>query len=219
MSTFAHRPVPETDRDYAKLLQDGLGGDDVALRTLIDLMTPVVHVRVARALRRRIHDARGRNLRQDLEDMTQDVFTTLFAKRGKALRAWNAERGLSFLSFVGFLAEREVAMRLRTAKRNPWTEDPTAADDLNKAAGLSDSPEGYIESRDLLATLWEDLRHWLTPEGRQYFQLLYVDQQSIADVAARAGTTTDALYAWRSRLVKKVRKLREKIDDEEWRDG
>ncbi|MEO1334362.1 MAG: hypothetical protein AAFV29_01905, partial [Myxococcota bacterium] len=84
---------------------------------------------------------------------------------------------------------------------------------------MSSSPERYLESRDLLAALLEELRHWLTPEGRQYFQLLYVDQQSIADVAQRAGTTTDALYAWRSRLVKKVRKLRDQMMQEDRQNG
>ena len=214
MSAPPSRSTPLSDEDYAQLLSAGLDNDDAALRRLVDLMTPVVHVRVARALRRRLHDARGRDLRQDLEDLTQDVFAALFAKDGKALRAWNAERGLSFLSFVGFLAEREVAMRLRTTKRNPWTEDPTTMDALNRALGPSASTENYIESRDLLARLLEELRQWLTPEGQRYFQLLYVDERSISDVAATSGTTADALYAWRSRLVKKVRKLRDKIHSE-----
>jgi len=209
----------ENDSYFARLLDEGLTGDDAALRRLVDVMTPVVQVRVARALRRRIHDAKGRDLRDDCEDLVQDVFTALFAKQGKALRAWNAERGLSFLSFVGFLAERQVAICLRTAKRNPWTEDPTSMDDLNRAPEMSSSPERYLESRDLLAALLEELRQWLTPEGRQYFQLLYVDQQSIADVAQRAGTTTDALYAWRSRLVKKVRKLRDQMMQEDRQNG
>lgn len=211
---LADRPETPSDEEYRRLLKTSLDGDDPSLRRLVELMTPVVHVRVARAVRRRVHEARGREVRQDLEDLTQDVFAALFAKNGKALRAWNPERGLSFLSFVGFLAEREVGMQLRTAKRNPWTEDPTADDALGRAMGPASSPERAVETRDLLHRLLEELRIWLTPEGRRYFQLLYIDEKSVTEVADAAGTTADALYAWRSRLVKKVRKLREKIGDD-----
>lgn len=211
---LTRRSAQEPSPDFARLMREGLAGDDDALQRLVDLMTPVVHVRVCRALRRRLHDARGRDLRQDLEDLTQDVFAALFAKQGKALRAWNADRGLSFLSFVGFLAEREVAMRLRTTKRNPWTEDPTATDELSRAIGCVPSHESQVESRDLLARLLEELVQWLTPEGRRYFQLLYVDERTVSEVAEASGTTADALYAWRSRLLKKVRKLREKLNTE-----
>ena len=201
--------MSNSEPDYVRLLEQGLAGDDAALTTLVDTLTPIVQVRVARALRRRRGQARGRDMREDLEDMTQEVFAALFERQGRALKAWDPTRGLSFLSFVGFLSEREVAMRMRTAKRNPWTEDPTTDSGLVRAVGAAGSMERDLESRDLLVRILADLKQWLTPEGRQYFQLLYIDQRPVAEVAATAGTTAQALYAWRSRLVKKVRKIRD----------
>ncbi len=208
-----------TSDDYAALLEAALRGEESALRHIVSLMTPVVHVRVARAMHRRQQEARGRDVRQDMEDMIQEVFAALFARDGKALRAWDAARGLSFLSFVGFLAEREVAMRLRNAKRNPWTEDPTTAEELNRIAGPTGSPDRYLESRDLLAYMLNEIQQWLTPEGRRYFQQLYVDQQPVAEVAERLGTTKNALYVWRNRLLKKVRAIRHQLNLEGHHDG
>ena len=216
---LAAKTEPMTNDDYVAVLRKALDGDETTLRDLINLMTPVVHVRVARTMHRRQQDARGRDLRQDIEDLTQEVFAALFSKDAKALRAWDPERGLSFLNFVGFLAEREVAMRFRSAKRNPWTEDPATMEELNRAVGVTGCPEHYIESRDLLAFMLGEIQQWLTPEGRQYFQLLYVDQQSVADVAERSGTTKNALYVWRNRLLKKVRAVREQLHHDGGFDG
>ncbi len=196
------------ETNYCRLVELGLDCDDAALRTLVDAMRPVVRTRVLRALRRRQGSARGRDVRQDADDLVQDVFAALFAKGGKALRAWDAGRGLSFLGFVGLLAEREVGMRLRTTKRHPWTEDPTADDVLDGALGSMSTFETYLEARDALARILEQLMRWMTPEGRRYFQLLYVDGQSVQQAAVDAGTSADAVYAWRSRLMKKARALR-----------
>lgn len=203
-----------SEEELPTVLEKALGGDREALANLVGVITPVVHVRVARALRRRRDEARGRAMRQDCEDLVQDVFAALFDRQGKALRAWDPSRGLGLLSFVGFLAEREVAMRLRSAKRNPWTEDPTEDDKLALATEAR-RIEGHVESRDLLVRLLNELNTWLTPEGRLYFQLLYVEEKSVAQAAHAANTTTDSLYAWRSRLTKKMRKVRTGLAAEE----
>lgn len=183
---------------------------------LVKTMAPVVHVRVARELRRRRPPGERKSRREDVEDLTQEVFASLFNQGGKALRAWDPSRGLDFLGFVGFLSERAVAMQLRSAKRNPWTEDPTEPQVVEQVAnrGRSDTPVRQLESRDMLSAVLSELRAWLTPDGQRYFQLLYVDERPIVEVAREEGTTADALYAWRSRLLKKTRAIRERLQSE-----
>ena len=176
------------------------------MRKLVEEITPVVRARVLKILQRRAYRARGRDLKPDTEDFVQDVFAALFAHDGRAMRAWDKARGLSFLSFVGLLAEREVGMKLRTAKRNPWTEDPTTTETLDQAIGSTECVETYLESRDVLCRLLSELRNVLTPEGRHYFQALYIDGRSVREAALHIGTTADALYAWRSRLAKRMRR-------------
>ena len=115
-----------TDHD---LVARALDGERGALATLVERLTPVIQARAAHWLLRQ-HGARTRNVRQEVEDLTQEVFLALFAQSGKILRTWEADRGLTLEKFVGLVAERQVISILRTQKRNPWKEDPTLAEDL-----------------------------------------------------------------------------------------
>ncbi|MCA9554678.1 MAG: sigma-70 family RNA polymerase sigma factor [Myxococcales bacterium] len=210
----------ERDNQDQELVQRALTRDPAAVAALVRRMAPVVHVRVARALSRRRVEARGRDLRADMEDMVQEVFAALFESDGRALRAWHPERGLSLENFVGLLAEREVVSILRSGRRNPWTEDPTLDTTLNELdTDQQSSAEGRVASRQRLDQLMDRLRERLSPQGRQYFQLLLVEEQPVQEVSARTGTSVDALYAWRSRLRRLLRELRTEIMGEEALDG
>ena len=74
-----------------------LAGDRGELDVLVALLAPIVQVRVARALARR-RDGRGRDLKQEAEDLRQEVFLALFADDGRWLRAWDETRGMSLVN-------------------------------------------------------------------------------------------------------------------------
>lgn len=197
-----------------ELLDTALAGDAGAVRALVAAMTPLVQARVARVLLRRASAGRGRDVRQELEDLAQEVFAALFAERGRLLRLWSPERGLSLTNFVGLLAEREAISILRSGRRSPWTEDPTEADDLSERAGTSGTVEAQIASRQLLERLLDRLRAQLSPKGLQLFVWLLVEQQPVDDVCRLADLKPDAVYAWRSRLGKLLRTLAAEISNE-----
>ncbi len=188
------------------LVERALAGGADAIRTLVDTLSPVIQARVARGLLRR-GGARGRDARQEVEDMTQEVFLSLFDDGGRALRAWIPARGLSLANFVGLVAERQVSSILRSGRRSPWTEDPTESDALDASAGSTDGAEGAVLSRDLLAAVLERVRAELSPKGLVLFQLLVVDEASVDAVCTELSMLPDAVYAWRSRLAKLVRKV------------
>lgn len=191
----------------AESVERALAGDPHAVRALIDALTPVIHVRVARAMFRRRAGSMNRDVRQEVEDLTQEVFVSLFAEDGRALRAWRSDRGLSLTNFAGLLAEHQVASIMRSGRRSPWTEDPTIAEGLEAAAGATEGPEASVASRELLGALLERLRAELTPRGLQLFETLLVQERSVEEVCAETGMQRDAVYAWRNRLGKLVRKL------------
>lgn len=201
-------PFTPTDIEHA------LGGDVTAVRLLISHLTPVIQARVARGLLRRQGQAGGRVLRQELEDLSQEVFCALFADGGRVLKSWQPDRGASLANFVGLVAERQVASILRSGKRSPWTEDPTEGADLDRALGATESAEVKIESKQLLQRLLDLLRAKLSPQGLQIFYSLYVEQRSVAEVQAEYGLSADAVYAWRSRLGKQVRLLAAQIQSD-----
>jgi len=197
----------------ASLVQSALAGDRPALRQLVDALTPVIHVRVAQVLLRNPQTAR-RNIEHEVADLTQEVFLALFAEGGRALKAWDATRGLSFPNFVGLLAGRLAITVLRSGRRNPFAQAPTDIDDLEASAEPTPGPEPRAASRETLGVLLNRLEQSLSPRGYELFCRLFVEQESVESVCSSTGLSSDAVYAWRSRLGKLVRTIASELETE-----
>ena len=189
-----------------------LAGAPADVARLIERLTPVIQARVARGLlQRRRGAASGRSVRQEVEDLTQEVFAALFADRGKVLRSWQPERGLSLANFVGLVAERQTASILRSGKRSPWKEDPTLTEDLD-GSDLGSGPDETAASRQVLRRLHERLTEELSPLGRQLFDLIFLRELTVPEVESQTGMSPEAIYAWRSRLRRLANKLRADLE-------
>ncbi len=196
-------------------LRQALGGDAAALRIIVDMLTPVVQARVARALLRTPQGTFGRNVHQEVEDLTQDVFIALFKKNAQTLRRWQPQRGCSLKNFVGLIAQREVISILRSRKRSPWAESPTETDTLEALASVErNTPESNVASRELWARLLERVRQQLSPQGLVLFHRLLVEQCPMNRLATETGMSVNALYTWRSRLSKQVKVLWDELSSE-----
>lgn len=189
------------------LLELALSGDSAALRELVDRFTPVIQKRVARALlNRRQGASSGRDVRQEVEDLSQEVFVTLFANNGRVLRTWKPDGGLSLVNFVGLVAQRRTGGILRNGKRSPWRDDPTLTEDLDQADS-DPSPEVAAASRETLRLLLDRLKEWLSPEGWQMFALLFLDELTPEEVARKTAKSPAAVYKWQSRLRQLARRI------------
>ncbi|HVT58403.1 MAG TPA: sigma-70 family RNA polymerase sigma factor [Thermoanaerobaculia bacterium] len=192
-------------------LRRALAGDEAELNRLVGALAPVVQARVARCLLRwRIGPAAGRSVRQEVEDLTQEVFLQLFADQGRVLRSWQPERGLTLPNFVGLVAERQTTSVLRSGRRSPWKEDPTLPERLD-APAEDGGPERVAASREELRLLLQRLTEELSPLGRNLFDLLFLQELSLTEVARRTGLSNDAVYAWRSRLRRLARRLQTEL--------
>jgi RNA polymerase sigma-70 factor (ECF subfamily) len=186
--------------DSAGLVRRALAGDQTALTRLVAGLTPVIQARVARTLlARRSRLGSGRDVRQEVEDLTQEVFLSLFSNEARVLRRWQAERGLSLENFVGLVSARYVVSFLRSAKRTHWNEDLVPDEELDSGS-FEPGPEEAAASREQLRLLLERLREKLSPLGHWLFDLLFVQEMSIPETMAASGLSADAVYAWRSRL-------------------
>jgi RNA polymerase sigma-70 factor (ECF subfamily) len=195
------------DTVVADEVQRALAGNDAALRRLVVALTPIVQARVARVLLlHRTGPRAGRDVRQEVEDFTQEVFLLLFADGAKVLRSWQPERGLSLANFVGLVAERQAVSILRSGRRTPWKEDPTLSEELDGPAGDSD-PEVAAASREQIRLLLRRLTEELSPLGRHLFDLLFLQELPLQEVVDRTRMSPDAVYAWRSRLRRVARRL------------
>ena len=178
------------------------------MRQLVDRLSPVIERKVAATLWQRSH---RRDVRQDVFDMTQAVFLSLLEEDGKALRAWDPGRGCPLDSFVSLLAHRQVISILRRSKTSPWPDEPTESEKLDRVVADTQPPEELVGSREHLQVLLDRLREELSPAGLELFQRLIVDEEPLEEVSRQTGRTPQALYQWRSRLLRRARELSTEI--------
>lgn len=195
-----------------KELAGAIAKDPEAVRALVRTIGPVIHGRVARALvRRRGSRAQGRDVAQEVEDLTQDVLLALFENDAKALRAWDPERA-PLGAYVALIADHHVVNVFRSGKRRPWSDDLDVLPEPEAIESDGKSPETRIASRQALDVLLERLQAELSPKGYDVFVRLYVEEQSIEAVSEALHMTPDALYAWRTRLSKLARTLAAELE-------
>ena len=170
-------PQAGVDRE---LVNAAIAGDRAAVQRLVACLTPVIQARVARCVLR--YRPRGGHVRQDVDDLAQDVFLRLFEDGGRVLQTWDAGRGLSLENFAGLVAERLAISSLRTGKRNPWREDAAEDEVLAAVPSVDATPAEEVASVDFMGHLHERLRETLTPLGMHLFNLLYVEERSVDEV-------------------------------------
>ncbi len=183
-----------------------LAGDRAAITEFVASMTPIIQARAARVLLK----GASRDIRRDVEDHSQDVFAHLFADGAKVLKRYDSSHGLSLRNYVGLIAERRVISSLRSSKTNPWRESVSLDDEPVLVCGHG-TPETEAADASALGALMTELRNTLSDQGWQLFQLLYVQDLSVADVIDETGLSNDAVYAWRSRLRKAARTAQAKL--------
>lgn len=195
-------------------LRRALEGHGPSMERLVAHLTPVIQARVARMVTRLARHLDRGVRREEVAELTQDVFLHLLDNDARTLRAWDPARGMSLRNFVGLVAGRHAAAQLTRKKKNLWNEEATADEDMaGKAPGAS-SPgdaEGEAISRELLELLLARLARSLTPLGLHLLELTFVQQLSVKEIAAQMEMSTDAVYAWRSRLSRQVAQTYEKI--------
>lgn len=195
-----------TPTDLPRTLEAALGGQREAIGDLVAALTPVIQARAARALARSGR-GRGRDARQELSDLVQEVLLLLFRGDAQVLRGWKPTGGLSLLNFVGLVAEREVGHIARSGRRSPWALDPTEETALERAAPSIASAEAAVGSRDLFDHVYERLQVELSDQALQLFRLLVIEELPAAEVGAITGLSADAIYTWRHRLLRRTRQL------------
>jgi RNA polymerase sigma factor (sigma-70 family) len=200
--------LPTEPEDFRGLIRKALARDPASVRELVTLLSPVIERRVASTLWQRTS---RRDVRQEVKDMTQAVFLSLFEEDGKALRAWDPERGSPLESFVALLAHRQVISLLRRGRTSPWADEPMEAARLEASAADALVPEAVVASREHLRTLLDKIQDDLSPLGLELFQRLIVDEEPIEEVSRKVGKSQPTLYQWKSRLLKRLRAISAEI--------
>ncbi|MCA9544073.1 MAG: sigma-70 family RNA polymerase sigma factor [Myxococcales bacterium] len=212
MTLPAPGPAP-ADVFTPTYVERALGGDRSAQRHLFHALLPHVQKKVNAVLVRRASAGGRRPVRQEVLDLTQDVFVALFEHDGRALRAWHPDKGASLPTWVGRVAEKRIISTLRTAKRNPWTETPTEAEAFERVVPALPSAHAKVASRQQLERVLDALRADLSEQAFALFVALFVEQQEVDAICAAHGMTANAVYIWRTRLKKAAKAALEAVSD------
>lgn len=192
--------VPEE----SDLVARALAGHRPDVEALVRYLKPVLHVRCARALLA-VGAGAHRNLEEEVADLVQDVYATLFADGAKVLRAWSADRGLDLRGFVAMVARRRAAAILATRKRNPWTEEPMEAAAVERALPDVPDAERRLVSAEAVSRVVDRVAATQSERGREMLRWLLLEGLSHDELRERSGMSDAALYQWRSRILKAVR--------------
>ena len=184
-------------------VREALDGGDASRAGLARHLAPMVQAEVA-LMMTRYGAMRSRDGRQEIRDLTQEVFVVLFKDDAKTLRAWNPDAGRKLGSFVRMVAKRRLLSLMRTQSKNPWPDEPT---DYSVVEHASSTPgvEPSVQGREELSSLMERLNRWFTPEDHALFRMFFVEGMSIAEVEAATNKSRAAIYAWRRHLRSFVR--------------
>jgi len=177
-----------------------------AVRRVVRLLSPILQAATARTLARTGHARGARDLRQEVEDLVQEVFSVLLADGGRRLLAWDPAKGAAS-TFFGLIARRTVTNVLVSRRRNPWTEEPTDAEGIEARLDTGLGLERRLDARADLRALGLRLETDLNERDRRLFRMLYIEQRDTDEVRTTLGIGANALSQARRRLGQRLRRL------------
>ena len=165
-----------------QLVREALDGDRASTRSLVARLRPGIQAELAHLLQG-YEPARGRSARQELEDLVQEAFASLWADGGLLLRRWDPARGRSLESYARLVARSRALDALRSRRRMPWREEPTDPSSVEMTLSRAPSPSGRVGARRALWQLQSRLRRELGARDWQLFTSLFTEERGVAQVA------------------------------------
>ncbi|MEM7157840.1 MAG: sigma-70 family RNA polymerase sigma factor [Myxococcota bacterium] len=191
--------------DDVQLVEAALAGRPSSRRRLAERLLDAITREVGIALLRPAKD-RGRDPRQDVQDLVQEVLVTLFEHDARELRRWDPQRGRSLESFVRLVARRRVARVLNRHRGHPWGEG-----ELEYQEELDGDLDKRIEDRARLSEIFEALHARMSPRDVELFDLLFVQGLEPTEVASRLEMSRGAVNAWCYRTRKQARIVSQRL--------
>jgi RNA polymerase sigma factor (sigma-70 family) len=207
-SLRSRRSVHSRALDAADEIERAHGGDRAAQRALSERLLPIIRVAVARRLFT-FARAQRRDPAGERDDLVHGVLLRLFENDWRTLRAFDPSRG-SLDSYVAIIADRHVLSVFRTKAHDPYADVPMDDEAIGARLPPEQGAEARIWARSELHDLLDFLGRRLDERGMMLFHMLEVDALPVPEICSRSNMSRDALYQWRARLRKLVRKWQSK---------
>ena len=200
------------DRFTEVELKHCLGQGEPGAARLVGHLRPILHARIARVLLRRGQTATT-NLREEIQELIQDVFVVLFEHDARVLSRWDPAQGMSLENYVGLVAERRVSSILRDRSRIKRAAEEESLD--GDRSELRDRTPGHgseLEDRQMLRLLLSRIQQRSSPVGWKVFQMRFIQELDIDEISDETGMSPDAIYASVSRTRRLARHLKLELE-------
>jgi RNA polymerase sigma-70 factor, ECF subfamily len=140
----------------------------------------------------------ARDNREDVEDVFQEVFVSLFKDHGSALLRFDPSRA-SLGTYLGTIARNATINALKRRKCDGDEDvDAIGEDSLN--------PEALLEKKDARQRI-EALLPSLSVKERLFFKLYFEDCMPPEEIAGILNVSIDTVYSKKAKIQEKIRHI------------
>lgn len=190
--------------DFEALVEQCCRGNNAARQELMARYEPVVWRAV---IGRLSHIAQ-----QDQEEVVANTFIALLKENGALLRRYDRALGLSPESYIRRQALLQCSTRRRTlgADKRRHEVPLQPIDDDGNVRDVIPDPTLNVEHRLVEASHWQELltlfKSTLSPALMLAFELIFIRELELEEVARTLGCSMDVVYQRKKRLVEALEK-------------
>jgi RNA polymerase sigma-70 factor (ECF subfamily) len=177
--------------------------DAASWREFVAIYEPLLY-RLAR--RKGLQDA-------DARDLCQEVFQAV----ARAIHRWDPERG-RFRGWLSRIARNLIINFLSRRQHQPRGSGDTRVQDLLEAQPAADASATALFEAELRSQLFQwaadEIRGEFSPSTWQAFWLTAIDDWPPSEAAAELRMSVGAVYVARSRVLSRLRRRIEQLNDE-----
>jgi RNA polymerase sigma-70 factor (ECF subfamily) len=141
--------------------------------------------------------------RDDIDDLTNDVWLALLRDDLRKLRQYDAERGFRIASFIGLVATNVAIDHLRTRQAESAPLDEGLEDIVSLRM---EAPRDALEFREQ-ANLAQEALNRLSHDERDFVVWCFRDEQPPEELARHLGVTTNTVYSRKFKVREKLQKI------------
>jgi len=191
-----------SSQDDRKILSESLSGSSKASETLVRKFSNLVYQSVQYTLMTK-HISFNK---QDVEDLHNTIFLSLFENKCKKLRQYQGKNGCSPASWIRMIAVRTVLDHLRKKGVDAiaWQQRRINLEALPELKCDEFEPVGQIEKARQVRLLQDGIQK-LRPREQMFIKLHFDHELSIAEVAETMQISICNVYTLKHRVIKRLK--------------
>jgi RNA polymerase sigma factor (sigma-70 family) len=179
---------PEYD---AKLVENVLIGNQSAKKILVERLSPLILGCVKRL------NAGNRSYLYEEKDFVQEIWTRLFLDDGRLLKQYDSRRGVSLEGYFSMVIQREIGNQLQKERAIKRGRNMTVDfEEDNDTPIEKDTPEQFVEARELAQHLDQRLRCVLSGRGIDVLHTAFLEGAEPSEIAKELKVSVQVVYNW-----------------------